>query len=289
LCFSLKYPFGFCGLQHICSDIIGNLDYNLLLYRNSLRITLSVWKALLLREALSRLFSSRGAWFWLIAEPVAHMAVLGFLYAGIRQHTIGGIDALIWLVIGLQGYFLFKRTSGQMSGAIDSNRALFSYRQVQPIDAVLIRGVLEAVLMVAVIIVVFAGLAMIGYDIEPADPIIILQAFFGLWLFAVAVGLIVSAAAEVAPEIRQIFNMVMMPLYFISGVMIPIASVPEPYRDWLLINPLVHALDGAREGFAPYYHTAPGISMDYLYAWAVIGLFIGLLLHRRFANLMVTR
>jgi capsular polysaccharide transport system permease protein len=36
--------------------------------RTSLAITLSVWKALFLRESLSCLFSARAAWFWLLAE-----------------------------------------------------------------------------------------------------------------------------------------------------------------------------------------------------------------------------
>src|SRR3546814_6107072 len=80
-------------------------------YRNSLVVTLSVWKALLLREALARLFSGRASWFWLIAEPILHMAMFGYIYAGIRQRTIRGIDTLIWLVLGLQGFFLFRRTA----------------------------------------------------------------------------------------------------------------------------------------------------------------------------------
>src|SRR3546814_6522540 len=103
-------------------------------YRNSLVVTLSVWKALLLREALARLFSGRASWFWLIAEPILHMAMFGYIYAGIRQRTIGGIDNLIWLVLGLQGFFLFRRTDSQMAGAIDSNRECFSNRQVKPTD-----------------------------------------------------------------------------------------------------------------------------------------------------------
>lgn len=264
-------------------------EYSLEAYRNSLRITLSVWKALLLREALSRLFSSRGAWFWLIAEPVAHMAILGFLYTAVRQGTIGGIDFLIWLVVGLQGFFLFRRTANQMGGAIDSNRALFAYRQVIPIDTVLMRGVLELVLMVAVISIIFFGMAMLGHDVVPADMMVVLEAFFGLWLLGVAVGLIISAGAEVAPEFRQVTNMVMMPLYFISGVMIPIASVPEPYREWLLINPIVHGLDSAREGFSPYYHSVPNLNVGYLYDVSIVGIFIGLLLHRRFSERMMTQ
>lgn len=258
-------------------------------YRNSLGIALSVWKALLLREALSRLFSSRAAWFWLIAEPVLHVVILGFVYSVVRQKTVGGIDVLIWLVLGLQGFFLFRRTAAQMAGAIDSNRALFSYRQVKPTDTVLVRGFLEAVLMVMVISVILAGLALLGHDVVPVDPIAVIEAFFGLWLFGVGLGLIVSVVSELVPEFRNIVNMVMMPLYFVSGVLVPIASVPEPYRDWLLINPIVHGLDGARLGFAPYYHSVPSVDIPYLYTVALVSIFLGLVLHRRYAVFMVTK
>src|SRR3546814_20571858 len=95
-------------------------------------VTLSVWKALLLREALARLFSGRASWFWLIAEPILHMAMFGYIYAGIRQRTIGGIDTLIWLVLGLKGFFLFRRTASHSGGGSDSNRAFVSYLQVNP-------------------------------------------------------------------------------------------------------------------------------------------------------------
>ena len=259
------------------------------LYRNSLRITLSVWKALLLREALTRLFSSRSAWFWLIAEPVLHIAIFGVMYYGIRQRTIGGIDTLIWLVLGMQGYFLFRRTVSQMAGAIDSNRALFAYRQVTPTDTVLMRGVLEGLMMMVVLGIILAGLAMLGHDIAPADPLAVLEAFLGLWLLGAAVGLIISVGAELAPEIRNAINVIMMPLYFISGVLFPISSIPEPYREWLLLNPIAHALDAARVGYSPYYHSVPNLSIDYVFALSLSGVFIGLLLHRYFRDLMVTK
>src|SRR3546814_12779177 len=109
-------------------------------YRNSLVVTLSVWKALLLREALARLFSGRASWFWLIAEPILHMAMFGYIYAGIRQRTIGGIDTLIWLVLGLQGFFMFRRTASRMTGAIITNRAVFFYWQGNPHNTVLMHG-----------------------------------------------------------------------------------------------------------------------------------------------------
>ncbi|MEZ5656096.1 MAG: ABC transporter permease [Sphingobium sp.] len=252
-------------------------------------ITISVWKALLLREALSRLFSSRAAWVWLIVEPVAHMAFLGFLFTVIRQRSVGGIDVLIWLALGLQGFFLFRRTANQVAGAVDANRALFSYRQVTPIDTAIVRGTLEGILMILVITVIFVGMAMLGHDIIPANPLTIVEAFSGLWLLGVAVGLVVSAVSEVATELRRIIQIAMIPLYFASGVIFPVANVPEPYREWLLLNPIVHGLDGAREGYLSNYSSIPGLNLAYLHLCALVGIFIGLLLHRRYAELMVTR
>src|SRR3546814_161361 len=217
------------------------------------------------------------------------MAMFGYIYAGIRQRTIGVIDTLIWLFLVLHGFFLFRRTASQMAGAIDSNRALFSYRQVKPTDTVLMRGVLEGLLMAMVITIVGAGMALLGHNVTPADPMRVLAAFFGLWFLGVSLGLLISVLSELAQEFRQIINMAMMPLYFISGVMFPLASIPEPYREWLLLNPIAHGLEEARSGFAPYYHAAPGVSISYIYEFAFISIFIGLLLHRRFALRMVTR
>jgi capsular polysaccharide transport system permease protein len=48
--------------------------------RSAWAITLSVWRALFLREAMHRLFYRRGAWVWLMLEPVLQMVFLAFLF-----------------------------------------------------------------------------------------------------------------------------------------------------------------------------------------------------------------
>lgn len=252
--------------------------------RTSFQIMLSVWKALLLREATFRLFGSRGAWFWLMAEPLAHFAFLTFLFAVIRHTNVGGIDISIWLILGLFGYFTFRRTAAQMGGAIDSNRALFTYRQVLPFDTILVRGFLEGLIMLVALILVIFGMSLLGISVVPEDPIKVISALFGLWLIGAALGLIIAMLAEVADEIRQLSNMIMMPLYFVSGVLLPISAIPPQYQGYFLINPLIHGLESARSGFSSFYHTSPDISLAYLYLWALCGLGIGMLLYRRFAK-----
>jgi len=257
--------------------------------RPSLLITLSVWRALFLREALARLFSGRATWFWLVAEPVFSVAIMLFIFTVIRVRTVGGIDTMLWLMVGMLGFFMFRRTGTQAQNAISANRTLFTYRQVLPVDTALVRAALEALLMVAVAGVLLAGAALLGHSVVPANPLAVLEAFLGLWLAGLGFGLVTSVVIELVPELGKVLKLVMAPLMIVSGVMIPISAVPQPYQGWLMLNPVAHGLEAARLGFAPYYHAVPELSVAYLYAFALVCIFFGLALYRRFATKLVTQ
>jgi capsular polysaccharide transport system permease protein len=251
--------------------------------RSPLSITISVCQAIFLREALDRLFGMKAAWLWLMVEPAVHIALFAFGYAAIRMHTVGGIDTAIWIMVGMLSFFLFRRTAIQVLYAMDCNRALFAYRQVKPFDAAIVRAVLEAFLMAFISVVILSIAALLGHDTLPQDPLLVAAAAGGLWLFGLGYGLVGSLLMELVRESEHILNIAMMPMYLISGVILPIASIPQPYRDLLMINPVAHGLEAVRMGFVPNYHPVPGVSLAYLYAWAVTSIFIGMLLYRRFA------
>lgn len=257
--------------------------------RTSTNITLSVWKALFLREAVSRLSAGRAAWLWLLLDPLIQIVFLLFIFSIIRMRTVGGIDTVVWLMVGMLAFLMFRRTATQTQNAVGSNQGLFTYRQVKPVDTVLVRAALEGFLTVLVAIILFGGAILFGVGVIPDDPLFVLEAFFGLWLLGMGFGLMASVASELIPELGKVIGFVMTPLYFASGVMIPIASVPQPYRDWLLLNPVAHGLDAARLGFAPYYHVVPELSIAYLYGFALVTIFLGLALHIRFATRLVTQ
>ncbi len=257
--------------------------------RTPAAIMLSVWEALFLREAVSRLAAGRAAWLWLLLEPVVHVVFLMTVFAVIRMRVVGGVDVAIWLMIGLLAFFMFKRTAVQTQNAVNANHALFAYRQVQPVDTVLVRAALEGFLMVLVASILFGGTGLFGLGIVPADPLSVLQAFTGLWLMGLGFGLMASVAIELVPELGKFLALTMAPLYFLSGVIFPIADVPLPYRDWLLLNPVAHGVEAARLGFTPYYHAAPGLSLAYTYAFALLGIFLGLALHVRFAARLIAK
>lgn len=249
--------------------------------------TVFVWKALFLRESLDRLFGSRFSWFWLFAEPITHIAFFSFIFTIFRIRHIGGIDVLIWLMIGMVAFFTFRRTSMQAMNALDSNQALFYYRQVHPVDAVLVSAALEGFLMSIEIVLLVLGIAMLGFSLKPTNLITILLALGGLWLLGVGLGLIFSVAKGLTREFSWVVKFIMRPLYFISGVIIPISNIPNPYREWLMLNPIAHGIEAARLGFAPYYHSAPEVSMSYLWLSSLVLVTLGLALHRNYSKKLV--
>lgn len=257
--------------------------------RTSARVALSVWKALLLREALYRLFGSRAAWVWLLMEPVVHIVFLMFIFTVVRARIVGGIETPLWLMVGLLAFFMFKRAGMQAMNAVGANQALFAYRQVKPVDTVLTRAALEGFLMLLVAILLFAGAGLLGIAIIPADPLAVFEAFFALWLLGLGFGLGASVAAVLVPELAKLIGLIMIPLYFLSGVIFPIASVPLPYREWLMLNPVAHGLEATRLGFAPYYQAVPEMNIAYLYGCALVSIFFGLALHTRFALRLATK
>ena len=66
-------------------------------------------------------------------------------------------------------------------GAIDGNKALFAYRQVQPVDPVLVRNFLEGMLRSFVFLLFICGGLMLGLEMYPDNAIRVVAAWLSLW------------------------------------------------------------------------------------------------------------
>jgi capsular polysaccharide transport system permease protein len=252
--------------------------------RSPLAVTLGVWNALFLREAVDRVSRQRAAWLWLLLEPVAHIVFLMFVFATFRVRVLSGIDVAVWIMVGLLSFFMFRRPAAQAATVMSNNQVLFAYRQVKPVDAVLVRAVLEGFLMTIIAFILLTATGLYGLPSIPSEPMTVVGGFFGLWLYGLGYMLIASVAVVVVPELGRVLMLALLPLYLISGVMFPVSIIPPVYREWLLINPVLHGLEVTRAGFGTHYQVVAGVSMTYLYGCAIIAVFLGLALHRYFAR-----
>ncbi|SMG56531.1 ABC transporter permease [Paraburkholderia susongensis] len=265
--------------------------------RTPLEVTISVWWAMFLREALDRLFEARAAWLWLLLEPIVYIALHAFGFETFRIHQVGGLAINMWIVAGFIGFLLWRRTWMQVLHGVDCNKAFFAYRQVKPFDAAIVRAVLEIFLMVPVSIVMFSIVLGFGHGMTqntqnpiwlPQDPLLVIASVLGLWLLGLGFGLVTSVLMSYVREVDHIFKMLYLPLYYISGALMPISMyIPLPYQYIFVANPIVNGVEMMRLGFLPEYHVLKGVSLEYLYAWALGLLLLGLALYKRFSRKLV--
>lgn len=255
--------------------------------RSPWQITWSVWRALFIREAVSRLYHRRAAWAWLLLEPAGHIGFFIFMFSVTGVHAVGGVNAALWIVVGQLGFFMFRRPMNISMAGVAMAKPLFTYRQVKPVDAVIIRAVAEGLLMLVISLVILIAVALFGIPVWPDNLITLLFALFALWLLGIGVGMILSVLREFVRETEDLVNLVMIPVYFFSGLFFPVAAVPQPYREGMIFNPIVHGVDALRLGFAGHYQSFNGLNLIYVYVVAMGCLFIGLVLHQIYQTRLI--
>ncbi|MCC5824589.1 ABC transporter permease [Alkalimonas sp.] len=250
--------------------------------RSSLQVTLHVWYALFMREAMARMSGDRFGWTWMLLEPVAHIMLMIAVreFMG-RIRFIPGADFIPYLIVGLMGFFIFRDAATRSMSAINANSGLFAYRQLHPVDTVIVRAALEGVLKTIVFMLLVVGAVFIGLNIVPMDPLRVIIAWLTLWLLGLGFGLVFSIAVTLVQESEKIIRMMMFPLYFLSGVIIPVQLMPHSVQQVLIYNPILHALESMRYGFFPAYRSIHGIELMYPMALSLGMILLGLMLQVR--------
>ena len=253
--------------------------------RTSWQVTRSVWYAMFMREAVARTMRDRFAWFWMLFEPIAFVAVFILVRNFLRgDRFVIGADYIPWLIVGLMGFFLFREGMIRPSNAVSANRGLFAYRQVLPVDPVLVRIVLEGLLRTFVFLIFIVGGLLLGLDLKADLPMLAIWAWMTLWALGAGLGLTLSVVTTLIPDLGRIVSMLSMPLMLLSGVIIPMGMKPFHIQQLMLYNPIAHVLEYLRLGFFEYYKTVQGISMLYVWLFSLFFIAFGLILHLRYAQ-----
>jgi capsular polysaccharide transport system permease protein len=236
--------------------------------------------ALLQRDLKARFGGRWMGAFWILLEPIAHVTVLMLIFAYFRERLVPGVPFVLFLITGLFPFFIFRGMSLRVMGTIDGSRGLFGYRQVKPIDALLVRGALDALLHSAVYIVFLAVLGWHGLQWFPDEPLQLLFASVVLVVLGFSLGLLFAVITDDLPQLRVFIRILYFPLYVISGVIFPIGSLPSTTLNWLLWNPILHLLELHRGYFFKHYSTIEEVSLSYPAGLAVILLSIALGVYR---------
>ena len=255
--------------------------------RGGLQVMHASIRALLLRELQTRFGQYRLGYLWVFLEPLLTIGIMVVLFGTVMQRTLPGMDYSVFLINGIIPFFMFRTGVTLAISATESNRGLFSYRPVKPIDALLARNVLEFLLKFTAYIAFTAAFVWFGYSISFEQIPQLLGYWSLLFIFMMACSLIFVVIGDFSKELNKFLSVFFLILYFLSGILYSIHIIPVEYREYLLYNPLIHIFELMRHAVAPSYSLVPGISLSYFIIWMIVSLFIGLLLYKRFERYMV--
>ncbi len=236
--------------------------------------------ALVLREMKQRV---GGQWIgavWTLFEPLAHAAVIVAILGFVRDRVMPGVEYPVFLVTGLIPYFFFKDLTMRLMDGIEANRGVFSYRQVKPIDVLLSRATVEALMNLVVYGLTLGALAWLGFHVLPAYPLELMGVHLLIAYFGLSMGILCAVLAHDRPRLKSFIRISFLPLYFLTGVIFPIHQAPQAYLDWLLLNPLLHLIELSRHSFIPQYQPVPGVGLLYPAGFALVVSALGLALYR---------
>lgn len=217
---------------------------------------------------------------WTLIEPLAHVLLILTVIAVLRGRSMPGIEVPVWLAVGLIPFFLFQHLATRLMDGIDANRGLFSYRQVKPLDTLVSRATVETLMNLLVYAFTLGLLGWLGYHVLPARPLEMMGVNAVLVLLGTGFGVLAAVVSHERPRLRSFIRMSMMPLYFASGVIIPLDIVPREQLAWLMLNPLAHLVDLSRQAFLPSYLPLPGAEIGYPVLFTLVLLALALLVYR---------
>jgi capsular polysaccharide transport system permease protein len=244
------------------------------LSRNLSKIWLDVIYAIFLREVKSKSSDKFGI-AWSVASPVVFIFMLSYMRKLMDNGDTHGIPTFFFMVYGMILIQFFMGLVNTVSAAIKKNKPLYAFRQVQPISSILAITLFECLIKVFVILVTAVICFILQFDIHISDPLSLLCNLFKVAIFSMSIGVVFSLLACFVPEVDKVKDLLLRPMFFISGVFFSLQDVPVEYWPYLTWNPVLHAIELTRYAVYPQYGNA-GVSDLYLNVFTLTSLGLAL-------------
>jgi len=225
--------------------------------------------------------------FFTVMFPVMFLVLLGVIVNGQTIHTQGGIDATTYFVPAVITLALVSATMVNLAMNLTILREGGVLKRLRgtPLPGwVFIAGRIGNAFVTALLMFVLVTvLGRVLFDVpvpwSRLGPLLVVLAVGSASFCALGVALTtIIPSREAAPAIT---NLVVFPLYFLSGVFIPESEIPNGVLHVADVFPIRHLFDALLAGFDPATGSA-GYELGQLAvvaAWGVLGFVVAL---RRF-------
>ncbi len=228
---------------------------------------------------LKRYIRSRGRIISSVAQPVLFLVALGFGFGPIYAKAGGGnyIEFLSPGIISMS--ILFTAMIAGIEIIWDKQFGFLKETLVAPVSRFSImigRTLGGATVAMMQGVIIFIITLFVGFRPESLLmlPVAFLFMFIISFLFT-ALGTAIASRMEDMQSFPLIMQLLIMPLFFLSGSLFPISQMPKTLEIIARVNPLSYGVDGVRWSLTGSAFFSPSLDLITLFLITVIIVFVG--------------
>jgi lipopolysaccharide transport system permease protein len=221
---------------------------------------------------------------WHLIQPLLTTIVFTVIFGKVAQIPTDGVPPFLFYMAGTVLWTYFSGVLTGTSSTFTGNASIFG-KVYFPRAAVPVAGLLSKLIAFSLqflFFLCFLGYFMLGgADVAPnawalATPLLLLiMAALGLGL-----GVIVSSLTTRYRDLTVVVGFGVQLLMYATPVIYPLSSLPEPYRTWMLLNPIAPVMEIFRHAFLGAGEVDIGTLTYSVFVTGVI-LFFGVILFNR--------
>lgn len=187
----------------------------------------------------------------MIGQPLLYLAILGKgISSGMRLSNAGNVEYIKFMYPGVIGMsILFTSIFSAISIIWDREFGFMKEVMVAPVPRWGVAlgksfGGATVAMVQSVIMVAMAPFVGISLSVLLVAKLLLLA--FLISFAVTSLGIVIASRMQSMQAFQMVMNFMVMPLYFLSGAMFPMANVPAWMKALMMADPLTYGVDALR-------------------------------------------
>lgn len=215
----------------------------------SFEVQRRVLYALLMREVITRYGRENLGVLWLVVEPMTFTLGVMALWSAAGLSHGSNLPVVAFAVTGYSSVLMWRNAAGRCSMAVEANKPLLFHRNVQVIDVLLTRIVLEIAGASGSFFVLSSFFIFIGLMHAPVDLLQVLAGWMMLAWFGASLALLIGAGTAFSHVVERLWHPTAYLLFPMSGAAFMVDWMPLKLQKVILLLPMVHGTEMLRQGY----------------------------------------
>lgn len=243
----------------------------------------------LLEEVIRKNFSSKYkdsilGIFWSVLNPLLSVIVLTIVFSTLLGRGIENYP--VYLLSGRCVFGYFAGTVGASMNIIKSNQNILKRTSAPKYVFVIGNIISEFLNFIISFILLILIMIVTNAPFHPSFMILSIIPIISLLILVTGSSLIMSILATYYTDIKHLWSIITQLLLYASAIFYSMDSIPEPYHQYLILNPIFWAINQFRSFMI--FGTFPDmLNMINLFLLSLMILILGIIIFEKYENKVI--